>query len=96
VSTERPPSIVKKVCDRTGTLIGVFEFAEELGSGRMYHFQFQDVTLTVLSPQKFTFEVGEKVGLKMDSQHVHIFDGENGLRLTSEEVERKQVVLNAS
>jgi hypothetical protein len=32
----------------------------------------------------------------MDSQHVHIFDGENGLRLTPEEVERKQVVLNAS
>jgi sn-glycerol 3-phosphate transport system ATP-binding protein len=90
------PENLSITAPQAGTLIGVFEFAEELGSGRMYHFQFQDVTLTVLSPQKFTFEVGEKVGLKMDSQHVHIFDGENGLRLTSEEVERKQVVLNAS
>jgi sn-glycerol 3-phosphate transport system ATP-binding protein len=90
------PENLSITAPQAGTLIAEFEFAEELGSGRMYHFQFQDVTLTVLSRQKFTFEAGEEVGLKMDSQHLHIFDGVNGLRLTSEEVERKQVMLNAA
>jgi len=75
------PENLKMVAAGDGDFTGRFEFAEELGSGRLYHFLIEDLSVTVISPQKLDFKSGQPVGLQMDPQHVHIFDEATGVRL---------------
>ena len=65
------------------TLTGRFDFAEELGSGRLYHLMLEDLILTVLSPEKHRFENGQPVGVAVAPGAVHIFDGGSGQRLAA-------------
>jgi sn-glycerol 3-phosphate transport system ATP-binding protein len=64
-----------------GAFDATFEFAEELGSGRLYHFQFEDLTIAVLSSEKLTLSAGSVVGLKAPSGAVHVFAADTGKRL---------------
>jgi sn-glycerol 3-phosphate transport system ATP-binding protein len=58
-----------------------FEFAEELGSGRLYHFQFEDLTISVLSPDRLDLAMGETVGIKVAPGAVHLFAADSGKRI---------------
>ncbi|MWB76876.1 sn-glycerol-3-phosphate ABC transporter ATP-binding protein UgpC [Pseudooceanicola sp. 216_PA32_1] len=58
-----------------------FEFAEELGSGRLYHLRHEDVPVTVVSETKQTLREGEPVGLTLLPGAVHLFYGETGRRI---------------
>jgi sn-glycerol 3-phosphate transport system ATP-binding protein len=64
-----------------GAFDASFEFAEELGSGRLYHFQFEDLTIAVLSPEKLNLATGSKVGIKVAPGAVHLFAADTGKRL---------------
>ena len=75
------PEHLKLVAPGAGQITGQFEFAEELGSGRLYHLQFEDIPLTIISPDKHRFEPGRNLDLAVDPAHVHIFDGISGARL---------------
>jgi sn-glycerol 3-phosphate transport system ATP-binding protein len=90
------PENLTMVAPGAGTVTGQFEFAEELGSGRLYHFQFEDLTLTVVSAHKHRFALGQAVGLAMDPAHVHIFDGTSGTRLDALEPARVQTSLQVA
>jgi sn-glycerol 3-phosphate transport system ATP-binding protein len=80
----RPESIVL-LPPQTSPITATFEFAEELGSGRLYHFGYGDNQLTVLSSQKAQYIEGQEVGLGIKADHVHLFSSETELRLTSGE-----------
>ncbi|MCF8484964.1 MAG: sn-glycerol-3-phosphate ABC transporter ATP-binding protein UgpC [Rhodobacteraceae bacterium] len=60
-----------------------FDFAEELGSGRVYHLKLEDIPLSLTSPEKRPMIEGEVVGLTFAPDAVHIFDGTSGLRLAT-------------
>jgi sn-glycerol 3-phosphate transport system ATP-binding protein len=64
-----------------GGFDATFEFAEELGSGRLFHFQFEDLMIAVLSSDKPALEVGAKVGIKVAPSAVHLFAADTGKRL---------------
>ena len=83
------PENLAIVAPGAGQITAQFEFAEELGSGRLYHFQFEDVPLTVISPDKHRFDPGQSLGLFVDTAHVHIFDGISGARLDALEPTRR-------
>lgn len=76
----RPESLGIVAAGR-GTFDARFEFAEELGSGRLYHFQFEDLTIAVLSAEKPALAVGATVGIKAAAGSVHLFAAETGRRL---------------
>ncbi|SNS40829.1 ABC transporter ATP-binding protein [Antarctobacter heliothermus] len=90
------PENLSMVAPGAGAITGHFEFAEELGSGRLYHFQFEDLTLTVLSADKHSFQPGQEVGLTADPVHVHIFDGATGARLDTLEPMRRRASLEVA
>jgi sn-glycerol 3-phosphate transport system ATP-binding protein len=64
-----------------GAFDAVFEFAEELGSGRLYHFQFEDLTVAVLSSEKLALEPGATVGIQVAASAVHLFAADTGRRM---------------
>ena len=90
------PENITLVAPGAAAIRGRFEFAEELGSGRLYHFQFEDLTLTVISPEKHSFDLGQEVGLTVDPAHVHIFDGATGTRLDALEPMRRAATLEVA
>jgi sn-glycerol 3-phosphate transport system ATP-binding protein len=90
------PENLTMVVPGAGAITGRFEFAEELGSGRLYHFQFEDHTMTVLSADKHSFDAGQPVGLNADPAHVHIFDGDSGARLDTLKPVRRHAPLEVT
>ncbi len=64
-----------------GAIDASFEFAEELGSGRLYHFQFEDLTIAALSAEKLALAPGTTVGIKVTPEAVHVFAADTGKRL---------------
>ncbi len=66
----------------TGAFDANFEFSEELGAARLYHFQFEDLTVSVLTAEKPAVEVGKPMGIRIAPSAVHLFAAENGKRLS--------------
>ncbi len=64
-----------------GALTARFDFAEELGSGRLYHLKIEDVPISVMAAEKHSFGEGQTIGLRFPNDAVHVFDGASGLRL---------------
>ncbi len=66
-----------------GTFDAVFDFAEELGPARLYHFQVEDLMLSVLSADKPGLEKGKPAGIRITPDAVHLFAAETGKRLVA-------------
>ncbi len=77
------PEAMAIVAAGRGAFDASFEFAEELGSGRLCHFQFEDLTITVLSSDKPALEPGMMVGIKIAPGAVHLFAADTGKRLAA-------------
>ncbi len=60
-----------------------FDFAEELGSGRLYHFLHEDLPVTVHSDEKRRFAAGEPATLTVPQAAVHLFDAQTTKSLTA-------------
>ncbi len=60
-----------------------FDFVEELGSARLYHFLFEDLSVTVHSDEKHRFAPGQEVMLSIPSAAVHLFDAKTTRSLTA-------------
>jgi len=75
------PEVMGLVAAGHGSLDARFEFVEELGSGRLHHLQFEDLTLAVLSPDRPDLTPGQICGLTIPPQAVHLFDATTGKRL---------------
>ncbi|QPH53582.1 ABC transporter ATP-binding protein [Pontivivens ytuae] len=82
------PETLSLTAPEVATLKARFEFAEELGSGRLYHLAVEDLTLTVLSSEKRRFKEGEIVGVSVADGLVHVFDAESGARLGDSSVDQ--------
>jgi sn-glycerol 3-phosphate transport system ATP-binding protein len=65
----------------SGSFTAAFDFAEELGSGRLYHFRVEDLALSVLSPAKHSFRPGQPVGIDVPPGAVHLFDAGTSQRI---------------
>lgn len=65
----------------TGAFDATFDFVEELGPARLYHFRFEDLTIAVLSAEKPPVQVGQPMGLKIAPEAVHLFAADTGKRL---------------
>ncbi|MGL6211675.1 MAG: ABC transporter ATP-binding protein [Paracoccaceae bacterium] len=86
------PEVMTVAAPGQATLNARFEFVEELGSGRLYHFQFEDLTLTVLSPDRLSLTPGEMAGLRMPASAVHLFDADTGKRLEAVQIAAAEAV----
>ena len=75
------PEVMTLCAPGQGSLNALFEFVEELGSGRLYHLQFEDLTLTVLSADRHSFNPGETVGIHIPQAAVHLFEADTGKRV---------------
>ncbi len=64
-----------------GAFNAVFDFAEELGPARLYHFQFEDLMIAVLSADKPALERGKPAGIRIAPDAVHLFAADTGKRL---------------
>jgi len=64
-----------------GAFDAVFDFAEELGPARLYHFQYEELMVSVLSADKPGVQKGQPMGIKVAPGAVHLFDAESGKRL---------------
>lgn len=80
------PEAMKLMAPGQGALNARFEFVEELGSGRLHHLQFEDLTLAVLSPDRPEVTPGQSYGLTIPPHAVHLFDAGTGKRLEQAEV----------
>jgi sn-glycerol 3-phosphate transport system ATP-binding protein len=60
-----------------------FDFVEELGAGRLYHFLHEDLPVTVQSEEKHHFLAGEAVTLAIPAAAVHLFDAKTTRSLTA-------------
>ena len=58
-----------------------YDFLEELGNGRLFHGRVGDSDFIVQSADKTPPAFGEEIGLRIDPFHIHLFDGETGVRL---------------
>ncbi|MEL6572403.1 MAG: sn-glycerol-3-phosphate ABC transporter ATP-binding protein UgpC [Pseudomonadota bacterium] len=65
-----------------GTLDARFEFYEELGSQGLHHLQIEDIPFSVLSDAKHRLPEGTAVGVNIASGALHVFDADNGRRVT--------------
>jgi sn-glycerol 3-phosphate transport system ATP-binding protein len=65
-------------------MTAAFDFAEELGSGRLYHFLYDGQPITVHSDQKVSFQNGQDVTLTIPETSVHLFDAQTTRSLTAE------------
>jgi len=68
-----------------GAFDASFDFAEELGPAKLYHFQYEDLMVSVLSADKPPVQKGQPMGIKVSPGAVHLFDAETGKRLTLRE-----------
>ncbi len=62
-------------------LTATYVFQEELGSGRVYHLQIEDIPLCVVSTEKRQMTEGDTVGLSFAADAVHLFDAKSGRRV---------------
>ena len=76
----RPENLILTAAGQ-GTLDARFEFVEELGSGRLYHLMYEDLTLSVLSPDRLPVTAGGMLGISIPAATVHLFDADTGKRL---------------
>jgi sn-glycerol 3-phosphate transport system ATP-binding protein len=60
-----------------------FDFVEELGSARLYHFLYEDLSVTVHSEEKHRFTPGQEVILSIPPAAVHLFDAQTTRSLTA-------------
>jgi sn-glycerol 3-phosphate transport system ATP-binding protein len=79
------PEALKLVPAGKGAFDAVFDFAEELGPARLYHFGFEDLLLSVLSADKPATVAGKALGIKVDPNSVHLFAADTGKRLALRE-----------
>jgi sn-glycerol 3-phosphate transport system ATP-binding protein len=86
------PEAMEVVQPGKGAFDAVFEFAEELGPARLYHFRFEDLMLAVLSADKPSVQVGQKLGLKIAPGAVHLFAADTGKRLGAVEAVMDRVM----
>jgi sn-glycerol 3-phosphate transport system ATP-binding protein len=75
------PEALSLVPAGTGAFDATFDFVEELGPARLYHFKFEDLTIAVLSADKPPVQVGQPMGLKIAPEAVHLFAADTGKRL---------------
>ena len=75
------PEALSLVPAGTGAFDATFDFVEELGPARLYHFRFEDFTIAVLSAEKPPVQVGQPMGLKIAPEAVHLFAADTGKRL---------------
>jgi sn-glycerol 3-phosphate transport system ATP-binding protein len=75
------PEAIKLVAPGRGTLNATFEFVEELGSGRLYHLLFEDLTIAVMAADRPSLAMGTEVGLHFPAAAVHLFDADSGRRV---------------
>ena len=66
-----------------GAFDASFDFAEELGMARLYHFTFEDLTVAVLSANKPAVVPGQAMGLRIDPAAVHLFAADTDQRLSA-------------
>ncbi len=76
----------------TGKLTARFDFAEELGSGRVYHLLVEDIPLCVVSAEKLTLTAGAEVGLGFTPEALHLFDAGTGRRMVRQVTPERAVV----
>jgi sn-glycerol 3-phosphate transport system ATP-binding protein len=67
-----------------GQLTARFDFAEEIGSGKLYHLLLDDLTLAVQSTERRTFQPGETVAVAFDRQAIHLFNAETTRRIETQ------------
>ena len=60
----------------------MFDFVEELGAARLYHFRFEDLMVSVLSAEKPPVQVGRPMGIRIAPGSVHLFSADTGKRLS--------------
>ena len=60
-----------------------FDFTEELGAARLYHFLYEDLPITVQSDQKHRFAAMQVVTLAIPPIAVHLFDAKTTRSLTA-------------
>jgi ABC-type sugar transport system ATPase subunit len=77
------PEELGLVAPGKGAFDATFEFSEELGPSRLYHFQFEDLMLSVLSADKPQVERGKPMGIQIDAGSVHLFAADTGQRLSA-------------
>jgi sn-glycerol 3-phosphate transport system ATP-binding protein len=65
----------------TGAFDAHFDFVEELGMARLYHFRFEDLTLAVMAADKVQLVPGQAMGVRIDPASVHLFAAATGQRL---------------
>ena len=76
-----------------GAFDRTFEFAEEFGLARLCHFQFEDLTVSVLSADKPAVERGGKMGIKVMPDAVHPFAADNGQRRAARDAVADRVLV---
>lgn len=80
------PEALTLVSAGKGALDATFDFVEELGPARLYHFQFEDLMISVLSADKPALEKGQPAGIKITPDAVHLFAADTGNRLSAHAV----------
>ena len=75
------PEALSLVSAGMGAFDATFDFVEELGPARLYHFRFEDLMIAVLSADKPPVQVGQPMGLKIAPEAVHLFAADTGKRL---------------
>jgi sn-glycerol 3-phosphate transport system ATP-binding protein len=75
------PEALSLVPAGMGAFDATFDFFEELGPTRLYHFQFEDLMIAALASDKPPVQVGQPMGLKIAPEAVHLFAADTGKRL---------------
>jgi sn-glycerol 3-phosphate transport system ATP-binding protein len=86
------PEALSLVPAGTGAFDATFDFVEELGPARLYHFQFEDLMIAVLSADKPPVQVGHPMGLKIAADAVHLFAADTGKRLEAPVLVQERVL----
>ena len=86
------PEALGLVAPGKGAFDAVFEFSEELGAARLYHFQLEDLMLTVLSADKPAVQRGKPMGIKVTPEAVHLFSADTGKRLVAHRLVQDRVM----
>ncbi len=81
VSVGIRPEVATLAPPEHGSLRATFEFAEELGSGRLYHLRRDDVPFSVISSDKHAFDEGQPLGIAIGAGATHVFDSQTGRRI---------------
>ena len=78
---------------RSNSTDASFDFFEELGPARLYHFRFEDLMIAVLSSDKPPVQVGQPMGLKIAPEAVHLFSADTGKRLEASQKATESVLV---